>query len=88
MTIPPKSCTDRFGAVLLGRNFKTYVFNHDKVYELGMNSLGVEQGPYDIASKWKGMKFVDAVHRRVNHRDNYISFLHGDRYGSDKLFYD
>ncbi len=72
-TVSPqhKECFSKVGAVFLGNDKKTYVFNSDKLFIL-KKGLGIEKGPIPVSKIFKGVQKVDAAFKRQREQDTVL----------------
>ena len=83
---PTVECTDVMKAAFVGDNEKLHFVNGNKLYMLhDENEQGVEMGPIDVSSYFKGLQIVDSVFRRPT--DKLLVVFHGDKFSvyQDKI---
>nr|UUA79708.1 matrix metalloproteinase 17-1 [Nemopilema nomurai] len=73
VTIKPYDarCFSKMGAVFLGNDKRTYVFNSDKLYIL-KTTLGIDKGPILVSDVFIGALSVDAAFKRQSDRSTII----------------
>ena len=64
-------CFSKMGAVFLGNDKRTYVFNSDKLFILSKN-LGIEKGPLHVSKYFKNVPTVDAAFKRQSDKNTIL----------------